>query len=73
VGDRPKYAPKVKGRLVRAMIPTFIAYLAIGGVGLYFLATDRILPAIGCILAANVMGFGFHRWAERLPREEGGS
>jgi hypothetical protein len=64
-----KYAPEVKRRLIRTMLPTALAYAVFSGAGLYFLITEQAVPAVGCILAANVILFAFHRWAGRLPQQ----
>jgi hypothetical protein len=42
-----------------------VIYLALSVAGLYLLINDRIIPALGFILAANIVLLVFHRWASR--------
>jgi hypothetical protein len=63
--SRPKLSPEAKGRFFRINLPTMVIYLALSVAGLYLLFSDRVVPALGFILAANIVLLGFHRWAGR--------
>ena len=61
----PRLSPEAKRRFLRVNLPTMVVYLALSVAGLYLLINDRIIPALGFILAANIVLFAFHRWASK--------
>jgi hypothetical protein len=65
VAPRPTLSPEAKRRFFRVNLPTLVIYMALSISGLYLLIKDRTIPALGFILAANVVLLAFHRWASK--------
>ena len=65
--------PELKARVLRAVIPALIAFLALSAGGFYFLLTDKTYPGIACFLAGAVLVALFHRWTRSLPPPYGQS
>jgi hypothetical protein len=65
VALRPTLSPQAKRRFFKVNLPTLVIYTGLSIAGLYLLIKSRTIPALGFILAANVVLLAFHRWASK--------
>jgi hypothetical protein len=67
MAERPPVPPELKRRVIRAMIPVLVGFLALNGAGFYLLFNESNYAGIVRFLAATGLATGFHLWTRRLP------